>query len=288
MKLILKILGVFAAVIILTLSFIFFKFNQLSNQTYDQHAQINIKDSVTAADIDLGKRIFTVRNGCIDCHGENLAGAKIMDDPAMGSIYGANITPFNLNSWTDDEIARAIRYGVHKTGRSLRFMPSFDFEGLSKEDIASVIKYIRSSPPIEQPSHNNTFGPVAKILTVLGQMPVMFSALIIDQNKGFAEKPAEGPTPEFGKYLVNSCVGCHGKELKGGKIPGGDPSWPAASNIRFGSSTGMSEEKFEEIITTGVSKDTKNRIRMPMPIGALQAMNPTERKSIWLYLSSLN
>jgi hypothetical protein len=83
-------------------------------------------------------------------------------------------------------------------------------------------------------------------------------------------------------------VGCHGKDLKGGKIVGGDPSWPEASNLRFAQSTEMTEAKFEEIITSGISNQTKNKIRLPMPIGALQAMNPTERKSIWLYLSSLN
>lgn len=288
MKLLLKIIGALAVVLVLALGFLFFKFDQLAKVNYTQQVEINIKDSIASADIELGKRIYTIRNGCIDCHGENLAGAKIMDDPAMGSIFGANITPYTLNSWSDDEIARAIRYGVHKSGQSLKFMPSFDFEGLSKEDIAAVIKYIRSVPPVEQPSHNNSFGPASKVLAVLGKMPVMFSAQIIDQSKGFAEKPAEAPTADFGKYLVNSCVGCHGKDLKGGKIIGGDPSWPEASNLRFGQSTEMTEAKFEEIITSGISNQTKNKIRLPMPIAALQAMNQTERKSIWLYLSSLN
>lgn len=287
MKIAIKIIGALVTAIILTFSYFIYKFDQLSNQTYTQKVEINIKDAVAAADIELGKRIYTIRNGCIDCHGENLAGVKIIDAPAMGSIYGANITPFNLSSWSDDEIARAIRYGVHKSGRSLRFMPSFDFEGLSKEDIAAVIKYMRSTSSVEQPSHSNTFGPVAKILSALGKIPAMFPAQIIDQNKGFAKKPEEASTAEFGKYLVNSCIGCHGTDLKGGKIPGGDPSWPEASNIRFGQNSGMTEMKFEEIITTGISSTTHNKIRIPMPIGALQAMNPTERKSIWLYLSSL-
>ena len=286
MKIFLKIMGIFSFVLILIIGLVFYKYNALSKQTFNISSPINISTLVSEGDVALGKRIYTVRNGCIDCHGEHLAGAIIMDEPAMGNIHSANIS--NLKDWTDDEIAGAIRYGIHKSGRSLRFVPSFDFEGLSKEDIASVIKYIRSVTPVEKPSHENTFGPVAKFLSVFGQMPVMFPALIVDQTKGFAEKPVEAPTAEFGKYLVNSCTGCHGRELRGGKIPGGDPSWPVASNIRFGKASGMTEKEFSKIISTGIAKSTNKKVRLPMPISALQAMNELEKKSIWLYLSSLN
>lgn len=201
--------------------------------------------------------------------------------------YGANITPHTLSQWSDEEIARAIRYGIHKTGRSLRFMPSFDFEGLSIGDTAALVAYLRSVPSVEKPNHENTFGPMTKALTFAGQMPVMFPAKVLDLQRGFSEKPAEGPTREFGKYLANSCVGCHGHEFRGGKIPGGDPSWPEASNIRLGANSAWTENAFQEAIRTGVSPISKKPLRMPMPVKLLQQMDEQEIKALWEYLSSL-
>ena len=153
-----------------------------------------IHDRVAQADVELGKRIYQVRSGCIDCHGANLAGAKIMEDPAMGNIWGANLTPANLSGWTDEEIARAFRYGIHKTGRSLRFMPAFDYQAMSLDDAAALVAYIRSVPAVDQPSHENTFGPVAKTLSTLGQMPVMFPARVIAMPQVRS------------KYTENGCI----------------------------------------------------------------------------------
>lgn len=37
----------------------------------------------TKADIELGHRVVKIRNGCVDCHGEDLGGMKIMEDPVF-------------------------------------------------------------------------------------------------------------------------------------------------------------------------------------------------------------
>jgi len=261
-------------------------FNNGKKQVYAA-APFSIKDFVSTADVNLGKRLYAVRSGCIDCHGADLSGSMVMDNGAMGSIYGANITPYQLSQWSDEEIARAIRYGIHQSGRSLQFMPSFDYETLSIGDIAALVAYLRSVPSVEKPSHENTFGPVAKVLSFSGKMPVMFPAKVLDLQRGFGEKPAEGPSREFGKYLANSCVGCHGSEFRGGKIPGGDPSWPEASNIRLGSNSIWTEAAFQEAIRSGVSPTSKQPLRLPMPVKLLQQLDETEIKALWEYLSTL-
>ncbi len=266
--------------------FVKFTFNKKADRQFVK-PEIQIHEEVIQADIELGKRIYSVRNGCIDCHGADLSGALIMEDPAMGSIHGANITPYNLKDWTDEDIARAIRYGIHKEGRSLRFMPSFDFEGISKGDLAAVIAYVRSVPAVEKESHQNTFGPISHILAVAGKMPVMFPAFEIDHAKGFAEKPAEGPTYEFGKYLASSCVGCHQSNFAGGNIPGGDPSWPPAADIRLGNFAAYSEGSFKQMILTGQSPVTGNLLRPPMPVHLLKQLNETETNALWAFLSTL-
>lgn len=210
-----------------------------------------------------------------------------MDNPPIGTIYGANITPYTLKDWSDEDIAKAIRYGIHKTGRSLKFMPSFDYLGLSIEDTAALVAYLRSVAPVTENSQENTFGPIAKVLNLLGQMPILFPAQALNLNEGFAMKPPEGPTREFGEYLAKACTGCHGVEFRGGKIPGGDPSWPEAANIRLGSLSKWNESLFYDTIKSGISPWTQQPYRAPMPIKLLQQMNETEMKAIWLFLSSL-
>lgn len=261
-------------------------FNSKASQVFAK-PELQIHEDVIKADVELGKRIYAVRNGCIDCHGVDLTGAMIMEDPAMGSIHGANITPFTLKDWTDEDIGRAIRYGIHKEGRSLQFMPSFDFEGLSKGDVAAVIAYLRSVPAVEKESHKNKFGPLAHVLAVAGQMPIMFPALVVDPSKGFSEKPAEEASLDFGKYLANSCVGCHQHNYSGGKIPGGDPSWPPAADIRLGKFAAYTEESFKKMMETGVSPVSGSLLRPPMPIHLLKQMSETETKALWIFLSSL-
>jgi mono/diheme cytochrome c family protein len=287
MKILKKILLTVVILVAVIAVIVKLNFDSKANQIF-QKPDFQIHDEVVKADVELGKRIFMIRNGCVDCHGADLSGAKIMEDPAMGSVYGANITPYKLKDWSDEDISRAIRYGIHKDGRSLKFMPSFDFEGLSKGDIAAVVAFLRSVPPVEKESHENHFGPLAHVLAVAGQMPVMFPAFVVDPTKGFSDKPSEEATLAFGKYLANSCVGCHGSEFKGGKIPGGDPSWPEAADIRFGGSPLWSEAIFKTLIKTGKSPVDGRELRAPMPVHLLRQMNDTEVKALWLFLSSIN
>ncbi len=285
-KLLLKVLVGLVVIVGLFGIFVNLNFSKKVNAIHEK-PEFAIHEDVLKANVELGKRIYMVRSGCVDCHGANLAGVMVMDNPAMGSIYGANITPFNLKNWSDEEIATAIRYGIHKDGRSLKFMPSFDYLGTSKSDIAALIAFIRSVPEVSDASHVNSFGPMAKILSVLGKMPVMFPAEVMDIKKGFGEKPEEAPTVEFGRYLAGSCVGCHGDNYVGGKIPGGDPSWPVASNIRLGADSFWDEAKFQSMILTGNSPRTGQALRPPMPIHLLKQMNEIEIKALWAFLGQL-
>ncbi len=280
------ILGLFSTLLVLVI-LIQLKFHYDQAQIFSA-ASFSLKEQMVTADAALGKRLFTVRNGCIECHGADLSGAVVMDNPAMGSIHGTNITPYTLSSWTDEEIARAIRYGIHKSGHSLQFMPSFDFQELSMSDIASLVAYLRSVPAVNKPNHQNSFGPIAKMLSCFGKMPVMFPAKIIDLTRSFSEKPPEAPTREFGKYLANSCTGCHGDNFVGGQIPGGDPAWPKASNIRLGANPVWTEALFTEAIKSGISPLSKQKLRAPMPTNLLAQMNEMEIKALWEYLHSLN
>ena len=64
----------------------------------------------------------------------------------------SNLTPdleTGAGNWTDDQLARAIREGVGHDGRALfPLMPYSRFRSMSDEDLASVIVYLRSLPPV--------------------------------------------------------------------------------------------------------------------------------------------
>jgi mono/diheme cytochrome c family protein len=244
--------------------------------------------SVVDGSVDVGNRIYSIRNGCIHCHGADLSGETFIGDFMMGTIAGPNLTPANLKEWTDEEIARAIRYGVDRDNTSLRFMPSIEYQYLSKSDIASVIAYLRSAEPIEKESPEISYGPMLKILYAFDQIPVLVAA-----NEGIdadlnPQKPKEANTPEFGKYLVDTgCIGCHQANLEGGTVPGSPPDWPPASPLNNMVAAGYTAEKFFEAIRMGVKPDGTN-LKLPMAGSTARLMTDDELGAIWKYLEAVS
>ena len=123
------------------------------------------KFDVTEARLARGKYLVEGPASCFHCHSEHdfstptypIVEAKkgagwVMPIPELNNIAARNITPdpeTGLGSWTDDEIARAIREGVHKDGTALfPVMPYLSFAAMDDEDIASVVVYIRSIPAV--------------------------------------------------------------------------------------------------------------------------------------------
>jgi mono/diheme cytochrome c family protein len=97
---------------------------------------------------------------CMDCHTERRpgeparfgAGGKPFFGP-WGISVSANLTPdkiAGLGDWTDADIERAIRSGVARDGHKLSPpMPFAAYEHLSADDMAALIRYLRSLPGVE-------------------------------------------------------------------------------------------------------------------------------------------
>ena len=101
--------------------------------------------------------------GCNDCHTPGtlygspdftraLSGSELGWQGPWGVSYARNLTPdpgTGLGSWTDAEIERALRSGVKKDGTPLLPpMPWPDFAHMTQEDMAALIAYLRSIPPV--------------------------------------------------------------------------------------------------------------------------------------------
>jgi len=66
-----------------------------------------------------------------------------------------NLTPdpeTGSGNWSDDALARAIREGAGHDGRALfPMMPYENFRYLSDEDVASIVVFLRTLPPVRNP-----------------------------------------------------------------------------------------------------------------------------------------
>jgi Cytochrome C oxidase, cbb3-type, subunit III len=124
------------------------------------------KFEATPQRLERGKYLFNSTAACVDCHSEhNWSGPEreiisdmqgsgevmpISDLP--GRVVAPNLTPdiaTGVGSWTDDQLARAIREGVGYSGQALfPMMPYERYKHMSDEDLASIVVYMRSLPAI--------------------------------------------------------------------------------------------------------------------------------------------
>jgi cytochrome c553 len=240
-----------------------------------------------AAAVERGHHL-AVSRGCLVCHGENLAGAVVIDDPAMGRIAGPNLTPGRggIPGYSDQDFVRAIRHGVGHDGHGLFLMPSTDFSRITESDFADLLAYIRSVPPVDRDSIPIRVGPVARALLVAGK--IKLAAEVIDHDHLEPDVVEPGPTAAYGRYLAVSCTGCHRDNFSGGKIAMGPPGWPPAANLTPYPSEGLAswtEADFVRALRTRRRPDGKE-INAVMPL-AFGQLDDLELKAIWNFLKTL-
>ena len=211
-----------------------------------------------------------------------------------GKVYAPNITPdaeTGAGSWSDDQLARAIREGVSHDGRALfPFMPYLDFRHMSDEDLASVIVYLRSLPPVhEQRPTTELIFPVNYLIR---NVPEPLDAPVPEPDVSTPEKR--------GKYLVTmaGCMDCHtpqdahGQPLPGMGFGGGfilDGPWGrvATANITPDPS-GISyydQAIFIQAIRTGFVGARK--LNQVMPWHTYRGMTDEDIVAMFAYLKTL-
>ncbi|MEO7457132.1 MAG: cytochrome c, partial [Gemmatimonadaceae bacterium] len=179
----------------------------------DEKAVVVPTDSVAIA---RGAHLANSFAGCADCHGENLAGKAIFDNPALGSVYSLNLTRGKGGvggQLSDADFGRAIRHGIAPNGRALKIMPSSDYMNLSDEDLGDVIAYIKSRPPVDHEIPAARIGPVGRALYVAGKLPFLHAERI-DHARLHVASVTPAKSGAYGEYLASiGCKGCHGPSL---------------------------------------------------------------------------
>lgn len=258
---------------------------------YDTHrVALPLPEASDTAAVERGKHLVMARYGCAVCHGANLGGGKMLDDPAIGLLLGPNITSgkgsrsrgYNMADWD-----RIVRHGVKPDGTPA-VMPSEDFFKMSDAELSDIVAYARAVAPVEANVAAPKLGPVGKVLIALGKFPI--SAEHQPTAAHASVPPPAADSAEFGEHLVATCTACHRPNLAGGKMPFGPPDWPAAANLTQHETGlgGWSYDDFDKALTLGVSKDGR-KLRAPMTDVVLgtKGMDATERKAIWTYLRSV-
>ncbi|MEZ4860334.1 MAG: cytochrome c [Caldilineaceae bacterium] len=192
-----------------------------------------IPDIQVAGTPDQIARGEKLANICVSCHTSGnqlpLSGTDFAAKfglPPVGTLYAPNLTPTgNIKDWSDGEIVRAIREGVHKSGRALLIMPASNFRYMSDEDVQALVAYLRAQPAIGAPTPETRFNLFGALFTD------MIDFRVAQPPVASVPMPQAG-TPEEGKYLVDiiGCRDCHGAELQG-RIDNGQPGPPAGPNL---------------------------------------------------------
>ncbi len=222
-----------------------------------------------------------------NCHGADLSGGEPIKMGPLGTFTGPNLTPGSVISvYKDAELARLIRYGIKKDGRSATFMPSQDFNWLPDTDVAAIIAYMRSQRTIDHGNGPVNVGIIGKIVDRKGGLVLDVARFISTHPVDLAGAPAA--TPAYGAFLGRLCTGCHGERLSGGPIPGAPKDFPPPPNLTP-HETGMAGwtfQEFDRLLTDGIRKNGQ-KLHPIMPTEAFGKMDATEKQALYAYLMGL-
>ncbi len=267
----------------------------------------NRKFESTPERLARGHYLANAVSGCMFCHSEHdwkspgdpvvetkLGAGQIFPVADMpGTVVAPNLTPdpgTGAGTWSDDQLARAIREGIGYDGRTLfPLMPYEHFRIMPDEDLASVVVYLRSLQPVQNP---------------LPRTEIIFPVKYLIRN---APQPVTSPVPagnsadpvERGRYLVQiaGCSDCHTMQKQGqpiaalafagGFVLKGPFGTVTSSNITPDPS-GISyydENLFIQVMRTG--KVGARPLNPIMPWDAYRNMTDDDLKAVFAYLRTL-
>ena len=154
---------------------------------------------------------------CQECHGSNMAGQVMEEDPLIGIIVAPNLTSGEGGIgtyFTDEDYIRTIRHGLDVSNRSLIVMPSNYFAQLSDDDLSQIISYMKSLPPVDNVLPESRIGLLGRFFML--QDPSLLPASVIDHSAERSSTPEKGVSAEYGEYLAVICALCHGEDFSGG------------------------------------------------------------------------
>lgn len=245
---------------------------------------------------------------CMECHAPHRwaeddapiepnmigAGQEIPVKGLPGRVVAPNISPdpeTGAGNWTDDQLARAIREGVGHDGRALfPLMPYQRYRSMSDEDVAAIVVYLRSLPPVRSQQ------PASEIV-----VPVRYLMRSVPEPLRAPVPAPDLSTPaKRGAYLmtIGACSECHtpqddrgqpipGMEFAGGFIFAGPWGRVASANLTPDPSgiPYYDLALFTEVLRTGHVK--ARRVNQIMPWHAFGGMTDDDIAAVFSNLTTL-
>jgi mono/diheme cytochrome c family protein len=260
MKRILKIAGIFLLVIIVAVACLL---TYVKTALPNIAAAEDIKIDYTQERIARGEYLANSVSVCMDCHstrefskfsgplkeGTLGSGGDRFDQSVglPGVFYAKNITPAGISRYTDGELFRVITTGVTKEGRAMFPLMPYPYYGkMDREDIYSIIAYVRSLPPIENPVPES-----------VADFPMNFIINTIPQEAQLTTRPDSSDQLAYGGYLVNagSCLECHTRFEKGAIVR--EFSFGGGREFMFPDGSVVRSANISKHPETGIGKWTK-------------------------------
>lgn len=248
------------------------------------------------------KRDFTKFSGPIVPGSEGGGGFAFTDKIGLpGIVYARNITPdkeTGIGNWTDAEILRAMTHGINKAGDTLfPLMPYPNLNRLAKDDLLSIIAYLRTLKPI-----SNAIPKRELFIPIATAYPGPILQPTVDGNS----RPAETDLVNYGKYMVTmaDCGTCHSpltphgpdvtRMFSGGYVFDLGTFKVVSANITPDSATGIgtwTEKAFIDKFRNNSSDANVNRDpgkeNSIMPWAMYGKMKTEDLKAIYAYLRTV-
>ena len=224
-----------------------------------------------------------------------------MLDAIPGVLYAKNITPdpeTGIGTWTDDEILRAMTQGINKNGDTLfPLMPYPAFNRMAKQDLLSIIAYLRTLKPIK-----NKVPERQLMIPISMAYPGPALQASVDANVC----PPETDPVKYGGYLISTagCSDCHTGYINGqpdfARMYGGGNVFHiekfvvTSPNITPDSATGigtwtedMFVSKFKQYREPRSYNYDPGKQNTVMPVTEFAGMKDEDLKAIYAYLRTV-
>lgn len=252
--------------------------------TFEQETLTGQADKATLV---RGEHLATIK-GCFECHGTDLSGKVMADDPALGRLVATNLTTGKGGlpaDYTAADWMMALRHGVDRRGRPLLFMPSHETTLLAEPDLSALITYCRQVQPVDRKLPETTVGPLVKTLAYFEKMPLL-SVEKIDHTRRPEAQLDTTMGVKLGEYLAVSCSGCHQPDFKGGDpLAPGQP--PVPDLTRSGQVGKWTQTQFMTTLRTGKTPAGHQLDNEQMPWKMTAHYSDKEIRSLYLYFRSI-
>jgi cytochrome c553 len=285
------ILGVLVALIIVVVIVGTVRANSMLTKEWDYAAETLVVPT-DAESVARGEDLIQHWMLCADCHGADLSGGVMIDDPSFATLYAPNLTSGAGGigaAYTDADWLRALRHGIRPNGENLIIMPAEFYTLVASDEIVQMIAYLKTLPPVDNQIPERTLAFMPKVMIGLGVIPIadLVPAYKIDHALVTDPAPPRGVTVEFGDYRATTCKACHGENLAGAPEDV-ENGFPATPNLTAGGElAAWTEADFLTTLQTGVTPTGHELDPLGMPWERIGAADVDDLRAIWLYLQSL-